>query len=141
MTVVVTPPEESYSIGAVAERLGLSAHTLRYYERIGLLEVARDPAGRRLFCEGDIARLGLITHLRAADLPIGRIQRYFALAAEGPHTEPERLAILEQHRDEVRARLASLEAALATIEFKIARYGGTITITDTCNENPTSEEN
>ena len=53
-------------------------------------------------------------------------QRYFSLVAAGPHTEPERLALLEGHRDEIRSRLASLETALATIEFKIAHYGGAL---------------
>jgi DNA-binding transcriptional MerR regulator len=133
VTTVLTTPETT-SIAAAAERLGLSAHTLRYYERIGLLEVARDHAGRRRYAEEDIARLVFITHLRAADLPIGRIQHYFALVEEGSHTEPERLAILEQHRDEVRARLASLETALSTIEFKIARYGGRLT--GSCADRP-----
>jgi DNA-binding transcriptional MerR regulator len=116
----------AYSIAEAAERVGLSAHALRYYERIGLLDVARNPAGRRRYCDADISRLVFITHLRAADLPIGQIQRYFALVAEGPHTEPQRLDILERHREEIRARLGRLEAALATIEFKIARYGGTL---------------
>lgn len=114
------------SIAEAAERLGLSAHTLRYYERIGLLDVARDAAGRRRYREADIGRLVFITHLRAADLPIGQIQHYFALVAEGPHTEPQRLAILERHRVEIRDRLDRLEAALATIEFKIAHYGGSL---------------
>jgi DNA-binding transcriptional MerR regulator len=117
-------------VGEVAERIGLSAHTLRYYERIGLLDVARDHAGRRRYTDADLARIVFITKLRAADLPISRVQHYFALVAAGPHTEPERLALLEAHRDEIRTRLASLESALATIEFKIAHYGGRL---DSCS--------
>jgi DNA-binding transcriptional MerR regulator len=119
--------ENGCSIAEASERLGLSAHTLRYYERIGLLDVARDEAGRRRYCDADIGRLVFITRLRASHLPIGRIQRYFELVAEGPHTEPERLALLERHREDVRDRLHQLEAALAAIDFKIARYGGTLT--------------
>jgi DNA-binding transcriptional MerR regulator len=132
--VVPAPPvddrepvvEPTWTIADVAERIGVTAHTLRYYERIGLLDVGRDDAGRRRYTEHDISRIHFITRLRAADLPIGQIQRYFALVAAGPHTEPERLALLEGHRDEIRARLTSLETALATIEFKIARYGGSL---------------
>jgi DNA-binding transcriptional MerR regulator len=119
--------ETGMTIAEVAERLEISAHTLRYYERIGLLSVDRDGGGRRRYTETDLSRLVFITRLRSADLPIGRIQQYFALVAEGPHTEPARLAILEEHRDAIRSRLASLEDALATIEFKIARYGGRLT--------------
>jgi DNA-binding transcriptional MerR regulator len=133
MTVIdttVTPttaPARTCTIAAVAEQVGVTAHTLRYYERIGLLDVGRDAGGRRQYTDDDIARIVFITRLRAADLPISRIQHYFALVAAGPQTEPERLALLEQHRDEVRVRLASLEEALATIEFKIAVYGGSLT--------------
>jgi DNA-binding transcriptional MerR regulator len=116
----------TWTIAAVAERVGVTAHTLRYYERIGLLSIGRDEAGRRRYTERDINRVHFITRLRAADLPIGQIQRYFSLVAAGPHTEPERLALLEGHRDEIRSRLASLETALATIEFKIAHYGGSL---------------
>jgi DNA-binding transcriptional MerR regulator len=118
--------EPTWTIAEVAERVGITAHTLRYYERIGLLAIGRDDAGRRRYTEHDINRIHFITRLRAADMPIGQIQRYFRLVAAGPHTEPERLALLEGHRDEIKARLVSLETALATIEFKIARYGGTL---------------
>lgn len=126
-TIDVPDLDSGLTIAEVAERLGISAHTLRYYERIGLLSVGRDGGGRRRYTDADIARLVFISRLRSADLPIGRIQHYFALVAEGPHTEPERLALLEAHRDVVRSRLASLEDALATIEFKIATYGGSLT--------------
>jgi len=118
--------EPTWTIAEVAERVGITAHTLRYYERIGLLAIGRDEAGRRRYAERDINRVHFITRLRAADMPIGQIQRYFRLVAAGPHTEPERLALLEGHRDEIKSRLVSLESALATIEFKIAHYGGTL---------------
>jgi DNA-binding transcriptional MerR regulator len=57
-------------------------------------------------------------------MPIREIQRYFALVADGPVTEDERLALLQAHRAAVRTRLRELEAALGAIEHKIARYGG-----------------
>lgn len=118
--------EPTWTIAEVADRVGITAHTLRYYERIGLLSVGRDDAGRRRYTEQDINRVFFVTRLRAADMPIGQIQRYFRLVAAGPHTEPERLALLEAHRDEIKERLVSLESALATIEFKIAHYGGSL---------------
>jgi DNA-binding transcriptional MerR regulator len=123
--------EPTWTIAEVVERVGITAHTLRYYERIGLLAVGRDDAGRRRYIEHDINRIFFITRLRAADMPIGQIQRYFRLVAAGPQTEPERLALLEAHRDEVKARMVNLENALATIEFKIATYGGSLGSKDT----------
>jgi DNA-binding transcriptional MerR regulator len=126
--------DQTWTIAEVAERMGITAHTLRYYERIGLLSVGRDDAGRRRYTEDDIRRVYFITRLRAADLPISQIQRYFELVKAGPGTEPERLALLEGHRDEVKARLVNLESALATIEFKIATYGGSLGSRDSaCN--------
>jgi DNA-binding transcriptional MerR regulator len=116
--------EEVLGIAEVAERFGLTAHTLRYYERIGLLDVPRDGGGRRQYSATDMARVHFITCLRKADMPMSRIQHYFELVEAGPHTEPERLALLEAHHQEVLGRLADLQTALATIEFKITMYGG-----------------
>ncbi len=116
--------DDTLTIAEVAERTGVTAHTLRYYERIGMLEVPRDDAGRRLYGPDEVGRVVFITRLRMTAMPIRDIQAYFRLVAQGPDTEPERLALLERHRDQVKARIVDLESALATIEFKIATYGG-----------------
>jgi DNA-binding transcriptional MerR regulator len=112
------------SIAAVAERTGVTAHTLRYYERIGLLTVPRDHAGRRVYTRDELGRVVFITRLRQTAMPIRDIQAYFALVAEGPGNEDQRLAILEAHRDQVKHRITELESALGVVEFKIATYGG-----------------
>jgi len=116
--------EPTFTIAEVADQTGVSAHTLRYYERIGLLDVGRQPSGHRRFSGHDVDRVVFIGRLRATAMPIRVIQRYFALVARGPSTEDERLALLEAHRASVRARLHELESALDAIEHKIARYGG-----------------
>ena len=116
--------EPTFTIAEVADQTGVSAHTLRYYERIGLLDVGRQPSGHRRFSGHDVDRVVFIGRLRATAMPIRVIQRYFALVARGPSTEDERLALLEAHRAAVRARLHELESALDAIEHKIARYGG-----------------
>jgi DNA-binding transcriptional MerR regulator len=116
--------EPTFAIAEVVEQTGVSAHTLRYYERIGLLDVGRQPSGHRGYLQGDVDRVVFITRLRATAMPIRQIQRYFALAARGSTTEDERLQLLQAHRGEVRARLRELEIALDAIERKIARYGG-----------------
>jgi DNA-binding transcriptional MerR regulator len=113
------------SIAEVAERTGLTAHTLRYYERIGLLDVPRDEAGRRVYSEAELARVVFITRLRLTAMPIRDIQAYFRLVADGPGNEERRLALLERHRDRVKAHIVELESALGVVEYKIATYGGT----------------
>jgi DNA-binding transcriptional MerR regulator len=116
--------DQTFSIAEVAEKTGVSAHTLRYYERVGLLDVGRHTSGHRRFAGHDVDRVVFIGRLRATAMPIREIQRYFVLVAGGPATEDERLALLQAHRATVRARLRELEAALGAIEHKIARYGG-----------------
>jgi DNA-binding transcriptional MerR regulator len=116
--------EQTFTIAEVADKTGVSAHTLRYYERIGLLDVGRQASGHRRFTEQDVGRVVFIGRLRATAMPIREIQRYFVLVARGPATEDERLALLQTHRTTVRARLRELEAALDAIEHKIAYYGG-----------------
>jgi DNA-binding transcriptional MerR regulator len=119
--------DQTFTIAEVAEKTGVSAHALRYYERIGLLDVGRQASGHRRFTESDVERVVFIGRLRATAMPIREIQRYFALVAKGPSTEGDRLALLQAHRRAVLDRLGELEAALGAIEYKIVRYGGSCT--------------
>ncbi|MHC1561243.1 MerR family transcriptional regulator [Actinomycetospora sp. C-140] len=115
---------EHMPIAEVAALTGVTAHTLRYYERIGLVEVARDAAGRRAYDRDAVGRVVFVSRLRDSDMPIAAIQRYVALVKQGPSTEPERLALLEAHRDDILHRLRDLQGALAVVDYKITTYGG-----------------
>lgn len=117
--------EQTVTIAEVADKTGVTAHTLRYYERIGLLDVGRHDNGHRRYTDHDVERVIFIGRLRSTEMPIREIVRYFDLVARGRDTEDERLALLQEHRTAVLARLGELEAALGAIEFKIAHYGGT----------------
>ena len=116
--------DPTFTIAEVADQTGVTAHTLRYYERIGLLDVGRQASGHRRFTKRDVERVVFIGRLRATAMPIREIERYFALVAVGPSTDGDRLALLQAHRTTVRARLREMEAALDAVEHKIARYGG-----------------
>ncbi|MGH3966454.1 MAG: MerR family transcriptional regulator [Pseudonocardiaceae bacterium] len=111
-------------IGEVAEATGVSAHTLRYYERIGLVEVGRDAGGRRVYDPEALARVVFVTRLRMSDMPIRDIARYLALVRQGEASVPARLALMQAHRESIQRRLQELQAALAVIDYKIATYGG-----------------
>jgi DNA-binding transcriptional MerR regulator len=117
------PPTE-LAISEVAEATGVSAHTLRYYERIGLVEVDRDTGGRRVYDPEALARVVFVTRLRSSDMPIRDIARYLALVSQGEASIPARLALMQAHRESIRRRLRELQAALAVIDYKIATYGG-----------------
>lgn len=118
------PAAPTFTIAEAAERMGVNPHTLRYYERVGLLSVGRDGGGRRVYDENDLSRIRFISCLRSTNLPIRQLQRYFDMVDEGPETEGDRLGLLEEHRENVLAQLADIQQALAAIEFKIEIYGG-----------------
>jgi DNA-binding transcriptional MerR regulator len=115
-------PRTGLSIAEVAERTGVTAHTLRYYERIGLVDVPRDDGGRRRYTDAELNRVVFITRLRLTAMPIRHVQAYFRLVDDGPGNEPQRLALLESHRDQVKARISELEDALAVVDHKISMY-------------------
>jgi DNA-binding transcriptional MerR regulator len=104
------------TIAEATEVSGLTAHTLRYYERAGLLEPRRAENGHRRFTDDDLQRVHFVQKLRATGMPIRDVRRYFA-------AEPaERLQILQEHRHQVVSELEELAGALELIDFKIDLY-------------------
>jgi DNA-binding transcriptional MerR regulator len=113
----------SMTISEAAKASGLTAHTLRYYERAGLLDpVGREAGGRRRYSDRDLSRIAFLTKLRATGMPIREVRKYAELLREGDGNERERLALLEAHRDQVRAALAEMERNLELIDYKIDLY-------------------
>jgi len=113
-----------HGISEVSATSGLSAHTLRWYERIGLLDrVDRSHAGQRRYSDADLARLAFLTKLRLTGMPVADMVRYIELVRDGDATRAERRQLLVEHREEVRQRLADLHATLAVIDRKIDMYG------------------
>jgi DNA-binding transcriptional MerR regulator len=116
---------DQLTIAEVAERTGLTRHTLRYYERDGLmLDVGRDDTGHRRYCERDLGWIELITKLRATGMPIREVRRYAELVRAGDGNSGERLALLRAHRERVRAQLDVMAAYLGAIDMKISYYAG-----------------
>jgi DNA-binding transcriptional MerR regulator len=111
------------TISDAARASGLSAHTLRYYERAGLLDpVDRAESGHRRYAEEDLARIQFLSKLRSTGMPIRQIRDYAELIRRGDDTHEARLALLEAHRDAVRAQLAETERNLELIDYKIDFY-------------------
>ena len=115
---------EALSISDAADATGLTVHTLRYYERAGLMldPVERAPSSHRRYTEDEIHWVTLLTRLRATGMPIRRIRDYADLVRAGDGNEDERLALLEAHRTAVLEQLEVMRANLDAIEFKIERY-------------------
>lgn len=115
--------ETEMTIRQVARETGLSAHTLRYYERIGLISpIGRAPNGHRRYSGGDVGWITFLMRLRATGMPISRMKQYSDLQWQGDATLTERLALLEEHRREVKKRIEKLNYNLAVIEHKIEYY-------------------
>jgi DNA-binding transcriptional MerR regulator len=117
-------PGPGVSIAEAARRTGVSVHTLRYYERAGLVitPVDRTAGGRRRYRKLDLDWIKICTRLRATGMPIKSIRRYADLVSAGPGNEPDRLALLEAHQAEVTAKLAELNENLKLINHKIDVY-------------------
>ncbi|MFI5665390.1 MerR family transcriptional regulator [Streptomyces sp. NPDC051704] len=112
-----------YTISEVEARTGLTQHTLRWYERIGLMpHVDRSHSGQRRFSDKDLHWLAFVGKLRATGMSVADMVRYAELVREGEHTVDQRRELLEQTRREVRARITELNDALAVLDFKIEMY-------------------
>jgi DNA-binding transcriptional MerR regulator len=125
-------PQAGLSIAEAARRTGVSAHTLRYYERAGLVvsTVDRTAGGRRRYQPQDLHWISICTRLRATGMPIKTIRRYAQLVSAGPGNEQERLALMEAHRADVTARLAEIQENLKLIDHKIDVYRGRLAAGD-----------
>lgn len=110
-------------IAEVSKQYDISADTLRYYERIGLLpRVHRNASGVRDYDETDLARVKFIKCMRGANVSIEALIEYMQLFAEGDATLAARKAILEEQRDLVRERIAEMQVGLDRLDYKIAHY-------------------
>ena len=125
-------PPAGVSIAEAARRTGVSVHTLRYYERVGLVVTAieRTTGGRRRYQQLDLDWIIICTRLRATGMPIRAIRRYAQLVCAGHGNEQERLALMEAHRAEVITKLAELQENLKLIDHKIDVYRGRIAVGD-----------
>lgn len=114
---------ETYSPGEVVERSGFSLDTLRYYERIGLLErVGRSANGHRRFDQRDLDWLGILRCLRDTGMPIAEMRRYAESSRAGEATLEERLALLTEHEARVEQHIAELRAQQQHLRDKIDWY-------------------
>ncbi len=114
---------ETLTVREASAFTGLSAHTLRYYERIGLLlPVSRNAGGHRRYAQTDLEHLRFLHCLRDTGMSIQRMQQYAALLPQGRASLEARLELLETHKQDVRAHIQELEDKLAIIDAKIDRF-------------------
>ena len=109
-----------YSIQEVSAKTGLSAHTLRYYEKEGLLsQVERTPGGFRQYTEEDLEALGLICCLKNTGMSLQEITRFVQLTRQGDQTLKERVGLLREHRESVIQRMNEMQKHLEKVTWKL----------------------
>ena len=117
--------EKTYTIQEAAEEMNVSAHTLRYYEKIGLLPaIQRGENGRRNYTEEDLGWVYWLKLLRESGMNIRSMKRYVQITRAGDYTIDERCEMLEEHRDQLRTQIKKLQGYLKKLEQKVEFYQG-----------------
>ncbi len=112
-----------WTIQELADKVGVTSHTLRYYEKIGLLRnIRRNENGVRVYTEYDLSWLELIRCLRNTGMPIEGIRQIVELSMQGDHTIPARKQILREHRRKVEQQMEELKNYLDKIDGKLKWY-------------------
>lgn len=115
--------ENLFSIQQVASMTGLSTHTLRYYEKIGLIKnVQRDQTGYRQYTDFDLAWIQFLIRLRVTGMPMLKMKQFSDLRQKGDSTITARKELLEEHYKDVLGKIEELELNSQRIEEKIAHY-------------------
>jgi len=122
---------DGYTIDEAAARTGLSKHTLRYYEREGLLpRVAKAASGHRRYSDDDLGWVRMLQLLRSTGMPIREVKEFVRLTWAGDHTIPQRVEVLTAYRAALVERMAQDVEHLAHLNSKIEYYGGVIAARD-----------
>lgn len=119
-----TDVQPGVSIAEASARTGLTIDTLRYYERIGLIDPpARDSGGRRSYLEPDLDWLTFLVRMRTTGMPIKALREYAALRRHNTEASAvRRKQILLDHRRDIQGRMVELTACLDVLEYKISNY-------------------
>lgn len=112
-----------YTIDEAAERMGLTKHTLRYYEREGLLPpIGKGTNGHRCYTEDDLGSVRFLQLLRATGMPIREMKAFVSMTWAGDDTIPERVKVLARYRQALVARMAADADHLERLDAKIDHY-------------------
>lgn len=113
----------TYTIKQVAEKLGVTVSTLRYYDKEGLLPfIDKKENGTRVFKDDDFEGLAIISCMKSSGVPIKDIKKYMDLCAEGDSTLEERMQIFLERKEFVKKQIEELNNVMKTIDYKIWYY-------------------
>ena len=108
------------NIQTISRTTGLSAHTLRYYEKIGLLlDIKRDRKGHRFYREKDLIWIEFIKRLKATSMPLSEMKQFARLRSKGNKTISQRVELLRQHESRIEQQMQALESHRDRVREKI----------------------
>ncbi len=112
-----------YTIGQVAKRMGLTTHTLRYYDKEGLLPaMSKSGSGLRVFTEKDIEWLIIIECLKGCGMHLKDVKQYIDMCLKGDETISERLELFKKQKEQLEKQLGQLKKHMEKVDYKIAFY-------------------
>ncbi|NAZ92875.1 MerR family transcriptional regulator [Vibrio toranzoniae] len=111
------------NVSEFSRLVGLSAYTLRYYEKIGLLKnVQRNSSGHRVYTSKDVTWIEFVKRLKDTAMPLDEILEYAKLRELGPESTSQRQVLLEQHQQNLRTHIEEQQKHMAALEAKISLY-------------------
>ncbi|MDQ0220342.1 MerR family transcriptional regulator [Peribacillus cavernae] len=117
----------SYTIGQVAQETGLSVHTLRFYEKEGILPpVKRNESSRRIYDSADIEWLKFACCLRDTGMTIDEMKKFAQLTIQGQETTKERITLLEEQKERINSQINQLLNRMSMIDYKIKFYSNNL---------------
>jgi DNA-binding transcriptional MerR regulator len=111
-----------YSISEVSKTLGISTHTLRFYEKEKIIDPKRDGNGIRSYSDEDVKWLRFVMKLKQTQMPLAQIREYARLFIEGEQTVEARLKLLEDHRTAIHDQIKTLKSTEEMLDYKIGAY-------------------
>ena len=115
------------TISDIALKTGLSDHTLRYYEKVGIIPpVKRGSSGQRVFSDDDLGWIDFLLCLKSTGLSIQDIRYFISLCDSGDSTIPDRVEVLEKHREKIEEQINDLKEMRGKIDYKINYYKGVL---------------
>ncbi len=120
---MVADDEAGLTVAQMSSATGLTAHTLRYYERAGLIRpVTRTSGNQRRYSPEDVSWVAFLMRLRETGMSIAQMRRYADLREQGAVTTEARLRLLEAHQEALRAQISGLRAHERALAKKIDTY-------------------
>lgn len=114
-----------YTVKQVAEKMGISAHTLRFYDKEGLFpHVSRDANNVRLFSEVDLEWVSIVQCLRETGMPLAEVKEYIHLCLLGDSSIPTRYQMIQNQVQRAEQELAAMEKRINTLRRKVEYYNG-----------------